>query len=182
MDNHSFSSVDFFLSQGTPQALNVIIGNIVPDLNEFALSGLVNIVGGCCGTTADHVREIAQAVEGVPPRVIPQRQDSYSQLSGLETLTIHPESNFQMIGERTNVTGSAKFARLIRSGDSTDAVSVALDQVRGGANLIDVNMDEAMLESEQTMARFLNFIATEPEIARVPFMICLLYTSDAADE
>ena len=87
-------------------------------LGEFASSGLVNIVGGCCGTTADHIREISQAVEGLPPRVIPQQKDSYSQLSGLETLTIHPESNFQMVGERTNVTGSAKFARLIRSGDS----------------------------------------------------------------
>ena len=140
-------------------------------LSEFASSGLVNIVGGCCGTTADHVREISQAVEGTPPRVIPQRQNSYSQLSGLETLTIHPESNFQMVGERTNVTGSAKFARLIRSGDSADAVSVALDQVRGGANLIDVNMDEGLLDSDLEMTKFLNYIATEPEVARVPIMV-----------
>ena len=97
--------------------------------------------------------------------------EHYSQFSGLETLTIRPESNFQMIGERTNVTGSAKFARLIKNNDFTAAVQVAAEQVRNGANLIDVNMDEGMLDSEQAMTTFLNYIATEPEIARVPVMI-----------
>src|SRR4029453_10619035 len=95
----------------------------------------------------------------------------FTQFAGLETLTIRPDSNFQMIGERTNVTGSARFARLIRAGDYAAAAQVALEQVRGGANLVDVNMDEGMLDSERAMTDFLNFIATEPEIARVPFMI-----------
>ena len=97
--------------------------------------------------------------------------EHYSQFSGLEPLTIRPDTNFQMIGERTNVTGSAKFARLIKTGNYTEAAHVALDQVRGGANMIDVNMDEGMLDSEQAMTTFLNYIATEPEIARVPVMI-----------
>ena len=139
-------------------------------LREFAESGLVNIVGGCCGTTPGHIRAIAQAVSGLPPRVVPTPEHR-TQFAGLEVLTIDTDSNFQMIGERTNVTGSARFARLIKSEEYSEASSVAMEQVQGGANLVDVNMDEAMLESEQTMARFLNFIATEPEIARVPFMI-----------
>ena len=149
-------------------------------LQEFARSGFVNIVGGCCGTTPDHIAAIAEAVEGLPPRSAPLRSASsaasasstrFTQFAGLETLTIRPDSNFQMIGERTNVTGSARFARLIRSNDYAGAAQVALDQVRGGANLIDVNMDEGMLDSERAMTDFLNYIATEPEIARVPFMI-----------
>ncbi|HEX2276123.1 MAG TPA: methionine synthase [Candidatus Tectomicrobia bacterium] len=140
-------------------------------LREFATSGLVNIIGGCCGTTPDHIRAIARAVEGVKPRVIPQPTARYTQLSGLETLTIRPDSNFIMIGERTNVTGSRRFARLIKSGDFTAAMDVALDQVRGGANILDVNMDEAMLDSERAMTTFLNLLATEPEIARLPIMV-----------
>jgi 5-methyltetrahydrofolate--homocysteine methyltransferase len=149
-------------------------------LREFAQSGFVNVVGGCCGTTPDHIEAIAQAVDGLPPRSAPLRSASsppsassthFTQFAGLETLTIRPDSNFQMIGERTNVTGSARFARLIRAGDHAGAAQVALDQVRGGANLVDVNMDEGMLDSERAMADFLNYIATEPEIARVPFMI-----------
>src|SRR5207244_13582593 len=95
----------------------------------------------------------------------------YTQLAGLEPLTIRPDSNFQMIGERTNVTGSQRFARLIRAGNYAEAAQVALDQVRGGANLVDVNMDEGMLDSERAMTDFLNYIATEPEIARVPFVV-----------
>jgi 5-methyltetrahydrofolate--homocysteine methyltransferase len=142
-------------------------------LHEFASSGFVNIVGGCCGTTPDHIAAIAKAVEGVAPR---KRQSAisdqkFTRFSGLEALTIRPDSNFQMIGERTNVTGSLKFARLIKAGDWAAATEVALDQVRGGANLIDVNMDEGMLDSEHAMTQFLNYIATEPEIARVPVMI-----------
>jgi 5-methyltetrahydrofolate--homocysteine methyltransferase len=144
-------------------------------LREFATSGFVNIVGGCCGTTPDHIKAIAAGVAGLPPRRIQNSevgiQNSLTQFAGLETLTIRPESNFQMIGERTNVTGSLKFARLIKAGDYATASEVALEQVRGGANLIDINMDEGMLDSEQAMTHFLNYIGTEPDIARVPFMI-----------
>ena len=140
-------------------------------LHEFATSGFVNIVGGCCGTTPEHIAAIARAVEGVPPRPLHHATTALTQFAGLEALTIRPDSNFQMIGERTNVTGSQRFARLIRAGNYTAATQVALDQVRGGANLIDVNMDEGMLDSEQVMTQFLNYIATEPEIARVPVMI-----------
>jgi 5-methyltetrahydrofolate--homocysteine methyltransferase len=142
-------------------------------VKDFAESGLVNIVGGCCGTTPDHIAAIAAAVDGIPPRhgPSPSEHASYTQLSGLEPLTIRPDSNFQMIGERTNVTGSARFARLVKAGNWAEAAQVGLDQVRGGANIIDVNMDEGMLDSEQAMTTFLNYIATEPEIARVPVMI-----------
>ena len=149
-------------------------------LKEFAASGFVNIVGGCCGTTPDHIRSIADGVVGLPPRAVanpqsnPQsaiRDPHFTQFAGLETLTIRPDANFQMVGERTNVTGSLKFARLIKAGDYATATEVALEQVRGGANLIDVNMDEGMLDSEQAMTQFLNYIGTEPDIARVPFMI-----------
>ncbi len=152
-------------------------------LREFASSGFVNIVGGCCGTTPDHIAAIAKAVGQLPPRVFQHhehkghkednghKEEHFTQFAGLETLTIRPESNFQMIGERTNVTGSQRFARLIKAGDNASASAVALDQVRGGANLIDVNMDEGMLDSERAMTDFLNYIATEPDIAKLPFMI-----------
>jgi 5-methyltetrahydrofolate--homocysteine methyltransferase len=200
-------------------------------LREFAEAGFVDIVGGCCGTTPEHIEAIAHAVEGLAPRnrrhatgrspsvssvdqtqprssrrheerhvEITSRQlagpappavpappahvsvspvvesgppsvSSFTQFAGLETLTIRPDSNFQMIGERTNVAGSVRFARLIRAGNYAEAAQVALEQVRGGANLIDINMDEGMLDSEHAMTEFLNYIATEPEIARVPFVI-----------
>ncbi len=142
-------------------------------LREFATSGFVNIVGGCCGTTPDHIKAIADGVAGLPPRALSPQPSALhlTEFSGLETLTIRPESNFQMIGERTNVTGSLKFARLIKAADYATATEVALEQVRGGANLLDVNMDEGMLDSEQAMTHFLNYIGTEPDIARVPFMI-----------
>ena len=141
-------------------------------LREFAENGFVNIVGGCCGTTPDHIAEIATAVQPCPPRVPPAPAGArFTRFAGLETLTIRPDANFQMIGERTNVTGSARFARLIRSENYAEAASVAMEQVRGGANIIDVNMDEGMLDSEQVMTHFLNYIATEPEIAKVPVMI-----------
>ncbi len=139
-------------------------------LHEFATSGLVNLVGGCCGTTPDHVRAIAEAVAGVPHRRLPEVAP-YTRLSGLETLTIRPETNFVMVGERTNVTGSRRFANLIKKGDYQTALEVALEQVRSGANLLDVNMDEAMLDSEQAMETFLKLVATEPEVARVPIVI-----------
>ena len=140
-------------------------------LREFAESGLVNAVGGCCGTTDGHIRAIAGAVDGLPPRTLPSADPQITFFSGLEPLAIRPDSNFLMIGERTNVTGSRRFANLIKKDDYATAVEVALDQVRGGANIIDVNMDEGMLDSEQAMTTFLNLIATEPEVARVPIMI-----------
>jgi 5-methyltetrahydrofolate--homocysteine methyltransferase len=158
-------------------------------LREFATSGFVNILGGCCGTTPDHIAALRRAVDGLPPRPLPAgswltasqpaggrtqassdrnadgdrggEAPTVARFSGLETLIIRPDSNFQMIGERTNVTGSARFARLIKSDDYAEAVRVAADQVRGGANLIDVNMDEGMLDSEQAMTTFLNYVATE---------------------
>ena len=146
-------------------------------VGDFATSGFVNIVGGCCGTTPEHIKAIADAVAAVPPRRIPTAdgrpsfKSPYTQFAGLEVLTVRPDSNFQMIGERTNVTGSKRFQKLIKDGKFGEAVDVALDQVRGGANLIDVNMDEGLLDSEQAMTHFLNLIATEPEIARLPTMI-----------
>jgi 5-methyltetrahydrofolate--homocysteine methyltransferase len=139
-------------------------------LREFADSGFVNVLGGCCGTTPDHIRAIVSAARDVAPRKTPTR-DAFAHFSGLEPLTIRPDSNFMMIGERTNVTGSAKFAGLIKAGDFTKAVEVALDQVRGGANLLDVNMDEGMLDSEAAMTTFLNLLATEPEVARIPIVV-----------
>ncbi len=139
-------------------------------LREFAEAGLVNIVGGCCGTTPQHIAAIAKSVSGVTPRKTPA-PDHLARYSGLETLTVTPQSNFLMIGERTNVTGSRKFMNLVKGGDFDKALEVALDQVRGGANLLDVNMDEGMLDSEASMTRFLNLVASEPEIARIPIMI-----------
>jgi 5-methyltetrahydrofolate--homocysteine methyltransferase len=144
-------------------------------LRDFAESGFVNILGGCCGTTPHHIRAIADAVKDVRPRATSNshlpRPDQFTQFSGLEPLTIRPDSNFTMIGERTNVTGSKRFARLITTGQFIDAAAVALDQVRGGANILDVNMDEGMLDGESAMTTFLHVIATEPEIARIPFMV-----------
>jgi 5-methyltetrahydrofolate--homocysteine methyltransferase len=139
-------------------------------LGEFAESGLVNIVGGCCGTTPAHIAQIAKAVEGVKPRDV-VTPDHTTRFSGLEPFSIGPDMGFVMIGERTNVTGSARFRRLIESDNHQAAVDVALEQVRGGANLLDVNMDADLLDSEQAMTTFLNLIATEPEVARIPIMI-----------
>jgi len=140
-------------------------------LREFAVDGMINIIGGCCGTTPDHIRAITEAVHDVAPRPQPVRQAHYPRFSGLEPLVIRPETTFIMVGERTNVTGSAKFRKLITEGDYPEAVSVAFQQVRSGANIIDVNMDEGMLDSEKAMTRFLNLIGSEPEISRVPVMI-----------
>jgi 5-methyltetrahydrofolate--homocysteine methyltransferase len=139
-------------------------------LGEFARDGLVNIVGGCCGTTPEHVRAIKAAVDGARPRRIPERE-RVTAFSGLEPFTIFPDANFVLVGERTNVTGSARFRRLIEAGDFQGAVDVALDQVRGGANILDVNMDADLLDSVQAMTTFLNLIATEPEVARIPIMV-----------
>jgi 5-methyltetrahydrofolate--homocysteine methyltransferase len=139
-------------------------------LGEFAHDELVNIVGGCCGTTPEHVRQIAAAVEGAAPRGLPEPR-SATRFSGLEPLELRPDSNFTMIGERTNVTGSARFRRLIEGGDFQGALDVALEQVRGGANLLDVNMDADLLDGERAMTTFLNLLATEPEAARIPIVI-----------
>jgi 5-methyltetrahydrofolate--homocysteine methyltransferase len=139
-------------------------------LGEFARDGLVNIVGGCCGTTPEHVRQIAAAIEGVALRSVPARRAA-TRFSGLEPLELRPDSNFTLIGERTNITGSARFRRLVESGDFQAALDVAIEQVRGGANLLDVNMDADLLDGERAMTTFLNLVATEPEVARIPIMI-----------
>jgi 5-methyltetrahydrofolate--homocysteine methyltransferase len=139
-------------------------------LGEFATSGMVNIVGGCCGTTPAHIAQIAAAVSGVAPRPVPE-PPAATRFSGLEPFAIGPDTGFVMIGERTNVTGSARFRRLIEGGDHQGAVDVALEQVRGGANLLDVNMDADLLDSVEAMTTFLNLIATEPEVARIPIMV-----------
>jgi len=141
------------------------------DLAEFGRAGFLNIVGGCCGTTPEHIAAIANATASLAPRAVPHVERAHAQFAGLEVLTLRPDANFQMIGERTNVTGSARFAKLIKAGDYAAAAAVAVEQVRNGANIIDINMDEGMLDSEQAMTTFLNLLATEPEVARVPFMI-----------
>jgi 5-methyltetrahydrofolate--homocysteine methyltransferase len=139
-------------------------------VREWAEQGLVNIVGGCCGTTAEHIAHIREAVAQLPTRVLPQHPRR-CRLSGLEPLDIGPESLFVNVGERTNVTGSAKFRRLIEADDYSAALDIARSQVLSGAQIIDVNMDEGMLDSQAAMVRFLNLIASEPDIARVPVMI-----------
>src|SRR5256885_6635675 len=140
------------------------------DLREFASNGWLNFVGGCCGTTPAHIKAIAAAVREFSPRV-PPKVEPYTRLSGLEALTIRPETNFVNIGERTNVTGSPKFSKMILAGDYEGALVVAKQQVESGAQVIDVNMDEAMLDSEKAMTTFLHLVASEPDIARVPVMI-----------
>ncbi len=139
-------------------------------LQEFAAAGLVNAVGGCCGTTPAHIRAIAEAVRRLPPRAIPDVPPRL-RLSGLEPLTIGPDSNFVNVGERTNVTGSKKFAELILGGHYDQALEVARQQVEAGAVIIDINMDEGMLDAEAAMTRFLNLVASEPAISKVPLMI-----------
>ena len=144
--------------------------SFAPQLCEWVNSGWLNIVGGCCGTTPAHIRAIADAVKDKPPRVV-TTVDPYLRLSGLESVTVRPESNFVNVGERTNVTGSPVFAKLILAGDLEKAVSVARQQVEGGAQIIDVNMDEGMLDSKAAMEKFLRLIAGESDIARVPVMV-----------
>ncbi|MBA3286298.1 MAG: methionine synthase, partial [Nitrosopumilus sp.] len=139
-------------------------------MNDFLQHNFANIVGGCCGTTPDHIKEIVSLVKTATLRKIPS-VDPYLRLSGLEPVTLRPDSNFMNVGERTNVTGSKKFARLILSEDYEGALAVARDQVEGGAQVIDVNMDEGMLDAEAAMTKFLNLIAAEPDIAKLPVMI-----------
>ncbi|WP_186398499.1 methionine synthase [Stappia sp. P2PMeth1] len=147
----------------SPEAMAELVG-------EFAASGLVNIVGGCCGTTPDHIRAVAQAVAGHAPRK-PAEPPRRMRLSGLEPFVLTPEINFVNVGERTNVTGSARFRKLIKEGNHATALEVARQQVESGAQIIDVNMDEGLLDSKEAMVTFLNLIAAEPDIARVPVMI-----------
>ncbi|MGQ2827067.1 methionine synthase [Leptospira kirschneri] len=139
-------------------------------IQEFASSGWLNIAGGCCGTTPEHIEAAAKAVRGKKPRALPKIEE-VTRLSGLEPLNITPDKGFLLVGERTNVTGSPRFKKLIIEGNFDEAVSVALQQVDAGANIIDINFDEALLDGEASMRHFLNLIAGEPDIAKVPFMI-----------
>ncbi len=154
---------EFGLYDESPEAMAELVG-------EFADSGLVNIVGGCCGTSPAHIHAIAKRVVGVKPRGIPVIEPLL-RLSGLEPFTLTPDINFVNIGERANVTGSAKFRKLIKAGDYAAALDVARDQVVNGAQIIDVNMDEGLLDSQKVMVEFLNLVAAEPDIARVPVMV-----------
>jgi len=139
-------------------------------IEDFLKAGFINIVGGCCGTSPAHIKRIAEIAKDFKPRKKPTA-DHLMHLSGLEPVTLRPESNFMNVGERTNVTGSKKFLRLIKESNYEEALSIAREQVEGGAQVIDVNMDEGMLDSEQAMTTFLNLIASEPDISRVPIMI-----------
>ncbi len=140
-------------------------------LQEYAEAGLLNLAGGCCGTTPAHIKLFAETIRTVAPRPLPTDLPHFATFSGLEPLVVRPESNFINVGERTNVTGSRRFARLIREGDYQTALSVARQQVESGAQIIDVNMDEGLLDSEAAMERFLKLVSAEPDIARVPIMI-----------
>jgi 5-methyltetrahydrofolate--homocysteine methyltransferase len=139
-------------------------------LDEFMASGFANFVGGCCGTTPDHIRAISEKAKAHKPRVVPSIK-TQMRLSGLEPITIHPEINFVNIGERTNVAGSKKFARLIKEENYEEALSIARQQVESGAQILDVNMDEGMIDSEEAMTKFLNLLASEPDISKLPIMI-----------
>ncbi|MEK6787288.1 MAG: methionine synthase [Nitrospirota bacterium] len=143
---------------------------LAPQLREWAENGWLNIVGGCCGTTPSHIKRIAEAVRGVKPHAL-STVEPYTRLSGLEAVTIRPDSNFVNIGERTNVTGSPAFAKLILAGDYEAALSVARQQVEGGAQIVDINMDEGMLDSKAAMEKFLRLVASEPDICKVPIMV-----------
>ena len=165
--------ISCYPNAGLPNALGGYdeTPNMMADvLRDFAAQGWLNIVGGCCGTGPDHIRIIADTVATLPPRV-PATRPQYLRLSGLEPLTLRPDSNFIMVGERTNVTGSPKFAQLIKANDLDGALAVAKQQIEGGANILDVNMDEGLLDSEKIMTEFLNLLASEPDISRVPIMV-----------
>lgn len=167
--------ISCYPNAGLPNPLSETGYDETPDdtsgfLEEFAESGFINIVGGCCGTTPDHIGALVNKSKNITPRVIPTVTQA-TRLSGLEALNIGQDSPFIMVGERTNVTGSPRFARLIKEDDFDTALSVAKQQVENGANIIDINFDEALLDGEACMRRFLNLIASEPDIARVPIMI-----------
>jgi 5-methyltetrahydrofolate--homocysteine methyltransferase len=169
------TNIHLYPNAGLPNPLSPSGFDETPELTaahirHLANDGLLNLAGGCCGTTPDHIRAIAQALQGVRPREIPEnvRLPTYA---GLDVFNVHSDSNLVMVGERTNVTGSARFRRLISSNDLEAALDVALDQVRNGANILDINMDEGLIDSEQMMTDFLNLIATEPQIASLPIMV-----------
>ncbi|RYG60856.1 methionine synthase, partial [bacterium] len=162
-----------YLNAGLPNALGEYDwtpDQLVSVVGEYAKNGWLNMIGGCCGTTPGHIAAIAKAVAGLKPRPFPELP-VLSQFSGLEPLKITAEANFQMVGERTNVTGSPKFARLIREEKFTEALDIARQQVENGANMIDVNFDEGLLDGPKTMRYFLNLLAAEPDISRVPVMV-----------
>jgi 5-methyltetrahydrofolate--homocysteine methyltransferase len=169
----SHTWVSCYPNAGLPNAFGgydetpVMMGD---DVEDFMKSGFINIIGGCCGTTPDHVKVFAEIAAKYPPRTKPKRI-KFMQLSGLEPVTITPEANFMNIGERTNVTGSTKFLKLIKENKYDDALSIANDQVQGGAQVIDINMDEGMLDGVDAMKRFVNLTASEPDIAKVPVMV-----------
>jgi 5-methyltetrahydrofolate--homocysteine methyltransferase len=165
--------ISCYPNAGMPDGFGGFLGDkdhTVKVLGEFATNGWLNIVGGCCGTTPEWIAAIASAVDGIPPRVVPD-PPHWSAYSGMEPLVIRPETNFLMIGERTNITGSKKFARLIKNGDYETALSVAREQVENGANVVDINMDEGLIDGEAAMTRFLNLVSADDSIARSPIMI-----------
>jgi 5-methyltetrahydrofolate--homocysteine methyltransferase len=165
--------ISCYPNAGLPNALggyDETASEMAAVLRDFAESDWLNIVGGCCGTGFDHTRLIAETVATLPPRV-PVPIEPHLRLSGLEPLTVTPESNFIMVGERTNVTGSPTFAKLIKENDLDSALRIAKQQIEGGANILDVNMDEGLLDSEKIMSEFLNLVASEPDISRVPIMV-----------
>ncbi len=173
LSNHASCFTSLYPNAGLPNEMGDYDESpnyMAEQLKNYAEEGLVNMVGGCCGTTPDHIRAIAEEAANHKPRKKSEPKP-YLRLSGLEPLVVRPESNFVNIGERTNVTGSAKFKRLIKNEEHEEALSVARDQVEGGAQIIDVNMDEGLLDSEQEMTDFINLMAAEPDIARIPFMI-----------
>ena len=173
LSNIADTNVFVFPNAGLPNELgeydqsSIEMSKVV---KEFAKDGLINMVGGCCGTTPDHIRLISESVQNLKPRKIPE-VENFTRLSGLEPFVIRPENNFINVGERTNVTGSAKFKRLIKEGDYETALSVARQQIQNGAQIIDINMDEGLLDSEKAMEKFLRLIASEPDIAKVPIML-----------
>lgn len=173
LSNVSHTWVSCYPNAGLPNAFGgydetpVMMGE---DVEEFMKSGFINIIGGCCGTTPDHIKVFSEIAAKYKPRVKPKRI-KFMQLSGLEPVTITPESNFMNVGERTNVTGSAKFLKLIKENKYDDALSIANEQVEGGAQVIDINMDEGMLDGVDAMKRFINLTASEPDIAKVPVMV-----------
>ena len=165
--------VHAYFNAGLPNALGEYDwtpAQLVEVMGDYARNGWINIIGGCCGTTPAHIAALAEAVEGLAPRAIPAKSE-LARFSGLEALTIRPESNFQMVGERTNVTGSPKFSRLIKEEKFSEALDIARQQVESGANIIDINFDEGLLDGPQTMRYFLNLLAAEPDISRVPVMV-----------
>ena len=167
------SGVSCYPNAGMPDGFGGFLGDrdsTAAILGEFARNGWLNIVGGCCGTTPEWISAIGRAVDGIRPRTVPE-VPHWSVYSGMEPLVVRPETNFIMVGERTNITGSKRFARLIKSGDFEAALAVARDQVEGGANILDVNMDEGMIDGEQAMTRFLNLISADPAIAKIPIMV-----------